>query len=341
MVIASPAEPNATIDTRVQALEKAVQSAIEAGSADPSRVYLAGRGDATAAVFYAVSRVPDLWAAAVALGGSPQPAMDSGGLYSANFRNVPILWAGASPDDSATAEILRAAGLLLEFRPAVGLTPGTVFDWLAKHSREPFPAAIDCETNSPQFASCYWIHMTKFDAGERNDVLDSTRIQPHITAALDLGGFGFKKDDPGPGVLVSYLPSKYSGPLKMGDRIIAVDGRDIPDAPRYIVLMAQITEERPAVVMLQRGKERTRIETRIVFPKAPSGITARAQAEFLPEDKEIQIVSRTVTEMRVEIPAQWIPGTLNWNGVPLEQIEKPGCRLLTMDKAIQKASACP
>ncbi len=60
--------------------------------------------------------------------------------------------------------------------------------------------------------------MTKFDAAERNDVLDSTRIGGGNGAALDLGAFGFKVDEPGPGVLVTSLPEKYPGPLKMGDR---------------------------------------------------------------------------------------------------------------------------
>jgi hypothetical protein len=156
-----------------------------------------------------------------------------------------------------------------------------------------------------------------------------------------LGGFGFKKDEPGPGVRIGYLPEKYSGPLKMGDRIVALDGREIPDARSYIELMTQITEERPAVATVQRGKERMRIETRIILPKRAPGVTARVQGKYLAEEKEIQVISRTVTEMRVEIPAQWVPAVLNWNGVPLERVNAAGCRLLRVEKAIQQAEACP
>ena len=72
--------------------------------------------------------------------------------------------------------------------------------------------------------------MTKFDASERNDVLASTRIAGGAGAALDLGGFGFKTDEPGPGVLVTSLPEKYTGPLKMGDRLVALDGKPIENA---------------------------------------------------------------------------------------------------------------
>ena len=49
--------------------------------------------------------------------------------------------------------------------------------------------------------------MTKFDAGQRNDVLDSTRVQPVGSGAvLDLGGFGFNLADPGPG-----RPGRFPG----------------------------------------------------------------------------------------------------------------------------------
>ena len=340
-VITAAAEPNSAIDTRVQALEKAVLAAIQNGSADSSRVYLAGRGEAAAAVFYTISRMPDLWAGGVAIGGSPQAAMDSGRFYTVNFSNVPVLWVGAAPDDRTKADRLRELGLALEFRPADSTTVGAILQWLAPHTRAEYPDAIDCETNSQAFARCYWIQMTKFDAAERNDVLASTLVRPVLSAALDLGGFGFKKDEPGPGVLVSYLPPKYSGPLKMGDRIVALDGREIPDAARYVELMARVSEEREAVAMVQRGKEKIRIETRIVLPKPAPVTTARVQAKYLPEEKEIQIVSRTVTEMRVEIPAQWVPAVLNWNGVPVENMNAAGCRLLTIEKEIEKASGCP
>ena len=59
--------------------------------ADPARVYLAGRGDAAAAIFYAISRVPDLWAAGVAVGGSPKPAIDTDRVFAANFGDARVL----------------------------------------------------------------------------------------------------------------------------------------------------------------------------------------------------------------------------------------------------------
>jgi predicted esterase len=339
-VIAPAGAPATDIDSRVRALAAAVETAIQNGSVDPARVYIAGRGDAGAAVFYAISRVPDLWAAGAALGGSPKAAIDSNRIFAANFTNVPVLW--ISGDDSKPiAEKLAAAKLNLEWQPASGgANAVALLQWLAKHKRDAFPLSIDCETNSPTFARCYWIQPTKFDANERNDVLPSTRIPGASGAALDLGGFTFKTDDPGPGVPVTSLPEKYNGPLKAGDRLIALDGKPLASAVQYLELMEKITEERTAVVTVQRGKERIRVETRITLPRRETGVTSRVEAQYLPAEKEIQIVSRTITEMRVTVPAEWVPAALLWNGLALENLKEAGCWTLSVQKELLRAEKC-
>jgi hypothetical protein len=335
------AAADATADGRGAAHTPRGGEAVAHGSVDPARIYLAGRGEASAGVFFAVSRVPDLWAAAVALGGSPQAAIDSDLLFAANFTNVPVLWISPAAGDQALAMKLESAGVPIEWRLREQVQMPTVFEWLAQHSRDPHPPAIDCETNSPAFAGCYWIRMTKFDAGERNDVLPSSRMAPTPIAALDLGGFGYQADDAGPGVLVTFLPEKYSGPLKKGDRIVEFEGRELANARQYRDLMAQVKEDRQVAVMVQRGKQRLRLETAVVLPKRALAVTARVQAKYAPEEKEIQIVSRTVTEMQVMVPAQWVPAVINWNGVVMEKLEAPGCRLLWMEKALENVKACP
>jgi hypothetical protein len=329
-----------TPDARVLALAAAVQDAVKNG-ADPARVYVAGRGAASAAVFYTISRIPDLWAAGLAIEGSPQPAVDTDRLFAANFTNVPVLWVTGAGGDQAAAAKLKGDGLNIEWRAAAGLSPAGALEWLGQHRREPFPTEIDCETNSPQFASCYWIRFTQFDAAERNDVLASTRLLGAQTASLDLGGFGYKLDEPGPGILVSYLPEKYSGPLKMGDRIVALDGRPIENGPAYIELMSKYTEARAAVATVLRGKERVRLETFIVMPKHDTSVTARVRAQYLPAEREVQIVSRTIKEMKVTIPPHWAQdGRLVWNGLTLEKIESPGCFALTVEKELLHAARC-
>ena len=340
-VIAPAADAaNTNIDVRVQALVSAVEAATRNAGVDPARVYLAGRGSAAAVVFYAISRVPDLWAAGIALGGSPKPAVDTNRLFTANFTNAPVLWIGES-GDQALAEKLKSAGLNLEWRLASGTTNGDVFQWLAGHQRDEFPAAIDCETNSPAFARCYWIRMAKFDAGERNDVLPSTRVPGGSGASLDLGAFVYSATDPGPGLLVSHLPEKYGGPLKMGDRIVALDGKPIESPHHYLEMLSRATESKPAVVMVERGKERIRIETRVVVPRRDPAVTGRVQAHYLPEYRQIEIVSRAVTEMRVTLPQDWVPGDLFWNGLSLQGIKTAGCYLLKLDKELLHASPCP
>jgi hypothetical protein len=183
--------------------------------------------------------------------------------------------------------------------------------------------------------------MTKFDPRERNDVLPSTHLQGPNGASLNLGGFGFKPDEPGPGVLVSVLPEKYSGQLKAGDRIVSLDGRPIENARAYLEMMSRYTEDKAVVATIQRGKERIRIETRVVLPRRDATVTARVEAQFLPADREIQIVSRTVTEMRVTVPPQWAQDSkLLWNGLTLEKVDGPGCYVLTVEKELLHAAKC-
>jgi predicted esterase len=339
-VIAAEGGADKNIDLRVLSLGEKVQTAIQSGAVDASRVYLAGRGEAAAAVFYAIARMPDLWAAAVALGGSPKPAIDTGRMFAANFKNVPVLWISGD-DGKVLVDKLAAAKIHVEWQPASsGANAASVFQWLAKHKRDEFPSPIDCETLSPQFARCYWIQMTKFDAAERNDVLPSTRVPGGSGAALDLGGFGWKVDDTGPGILVSSLAEKYSGPLKLNDRIVAIDGKPIENAKAFQELLEKVTDESHAVATVQRGKERIRIETRFLVPRRDANVSARVQAEYLPAEKMIQIISRTVTEMRVNIPPAWVPGSLMWNGLPLEEMKEPGCWALAIQKEILHAEKC-
>ena len=141
-------------------------------------------------------------------------------------------------------------------------------------------------------------------------------------------------------MLVASLQEKYSGPLKTGDRLIALDGRPLADARQYLELMEKFTEEKPAVVTVQRGKERMRVETRIVLPRREAGVTSRVQAQYLPAEKEIQIVSRTITEMRVTVPAEWVPATLLWNGLSLENVKEAGCWVLSVQKELLRAEKC-
>jgi predicted esterase len=134
-VIAAPDDADANIDKRVQALSLQVEEAVKAGTADPSRVYLAGRGDTAYMVFYAISRVPDRWAAGIALGGSAKMAIDTNRIFTANFGNTPVLWASTGTSDGDLAIQLKDDGMNIEWRTANGLTNREVLEWLASHVR--------------------------------------------------------------------------------------------------------------------------------------------------------------------------------------------------------------
>jgi hypothetical protein len=339
-IVTAPTEPDANIDQRVQALALKVGEAIKAGTADPDRIYVAGRGDASAVVFYAISRIPDRWAAGVALGGSPKGAIDTNRVFAVNFTNTPVLWASSGPNDLDYATRLKLDGLNVEWRASAGLTNQAVLAWLASHVRAAYPLTVDCETNSPTFASCYWVQPTKFDPAERNDVLPMTLIPGDSGSLLDMGGFGYRADDPGPGVNVAFLPEKYNGPLKVGDNLEALDGKPIENARQLRQILEKTDATRNAVVMVRRGKDRIRVETRIVVPRREPVITARVKAEYLPEYRQIVLISRAVTEMRVNIPAEWIPADLLWNGLTLENVKTAGCYALKLEKELLHAGPC-
>jgi membrane-associated protease RseP (regulator of RpoE activity) len=142
-------------------------------------------------------------------------------------------------------------------------------------------------------------------------------------------------------VQVASLAPKYSGKLKAGDRIVALDGRPIENARQFRAMVNAVTQERNAVLMVERGKEKVRIETRWVLPPREKFASARVQAKYIPADKEIQIISRSVAEMRVDVPAHWLPANLYWNGLEIKDLKTPGCLLLKMEKELLHEEKCP
>jgi len=300
------------------ATAKALRAAVKGGP-----TYLVGAGASAAAVFYLAARVPDLWAAALAVEGSPRVAIDTNRLFAGNTELVPVLWVTSSKEPPAMP------GYNLERRAPNEITVGQALEWLAGHRRDEYPAKVDCETGNVELAQCYWVEMTKLDFARRNDVLGTTRVKPGSGASLALGEFGFSLSAPGPGVLVSWLPENYRGPLKLGDRIVAVGGKQMADGRAYLEYMDSVNEGKPVVVTVQRGKERQRVETRIVLPKREEALTARVRAEFFSDTREVLIISRGVAELRLRLPRYWVPCPINWNGTAAGTADGPGCWAVT------------
>ncbi|HTQ53842.1 MAG TPA: hypothetical protein VMI94_05235 [Bryobacteraceae bacterium] len=328
-------------DERIKALAGDVSEAVKRSSADPERVYLAAQGNAAAALFFVAARLPDVWAAAVAVGGSPRAAIDTNRLFAANTTNLPVLWLFANKADEPLGKKLQEAGFNLEWREAASAKPPEIFDWLAGHKRDPFPTTADCETGTPVYTQCYWIEVTRFDTAERNDVLDSTRVEPlGSNAALAIGPFGYDPGAAGPGVVVASLPEKYSGPLKVSDRIIELGGKPIRDAADFAQILYRTFEEKPVVVMVARGKEHLRLETKIVVPPRAEMMTARVRAQYLPDMHVVEVVSRAVTQMKLTLPPAWLPAKITWNGTEVADATAAGCWLLDEQKELLTARRC-
>ncbi len=315
-------------DAGVKAIEAAIEAARKRRSIDPLRVYLAGAGEGASAAFYAVSRRPDLWAAAVAFGGSPKPAIESNRLFVANSQLVPFLWV-ARPDDKALEgprSRLAAVGFPVTARSSGDVTADQAFAWLAEHKRDAFPEMVDCETGNLAFARCYWIELTRFDPTQRNDLLPVSRVSPGSGAALALGGgFGIALDDAGPGALVTWLHPTYKGPLKVDDRIVLVGAKAVADGRDYMELMERLDEEKLTAIIVQRGKQRVRVETKIVLARREETKTARFQAHFVSDYRELLLITRGAGAVRLTIPPQWTPCPVNWNGTDAGTVDAQGC----------------
>ena len=330
-----------SVDQRIKSLAAEVEEAEKRLPVDPNRVYLAAQGGSVSTLFYVAARMPDLWAAAVAAGGSPRAAIDSNRLFAANTTNLPVLWLFANKDEEPLGKKLQSSGFNLEWREPAAAKPSEIFEWLAAHQRDPFPTTADCETGSPLFTHCYWVEVTKFDPAESNDVLDSTRVPPLGSGAvLAIGSFGYNPGEPGPGVLVASLPEKYAGPLKLNDRILELGGKELKNGAEFAQILYQTFDEKPVVVMVRRGKEHLRLETKIEMAPRAEPVTARVRAQYLPELQEVEVVSRAIAQMKLTLPESWLPVKINWNGTELANATAGGCWLLDEQKELLTAKRC-
>ena len=93
--------------------------------------------------------------------------------------------------------------------------------------------------------------------------------------------------------------------------------------------------------MVERGKERVRIETRVVFPPREETVTARVQARYLPAARSIEVISRAVSQIKLNLPKEWLPVAVNWNGAEVAHANTAGCLLLEEKKELLSSNRCP
>jgi len=300
-------------------------------SVDPQRIYLVGHGDGAPGVFTAISRMPYFWSAALAIGGDASRAIETNRLYAGNTAGIPLLWLyepDRAPVLKSAIRRLEFAGMRGRFEAASEFRAEQAIEWLSQHSKPLLPTSVDYETGSLDFRGGGWAEIQEFDFTQRNDVLASTRVDPGTGAFLRLGGFGYDPEGQGPGIPVKWLPQNYKGPLRLEDLIVSIAGKMVQDAAHYAEIMEQQRESRDVGLILRRDGKNIRIETRIVIPQREESQTARILAEYLPESKEILVVTRGVKSSLLRIPAAWAPVRLSWNGADLHKQANAGCWLL-------------
>lgn len=324
-----------TSDAGVKAVRAMVEDFAKSHRVDRTRVFLAGHGDGAPAVFYNLSRAPDQWAAGLAIGGDMGRAVESNRLFAGNAAITPILWVYEENRLrllQGTISRLQSAGLNLSLLAANEFTVSEAVSWLKPHRAESIPARVDYETGSAEFPGAFWVRIRDFDFSLRNDALDSTRVDPGTGAFLRLGGFGYDPNGQGPGITVKWLPEKYKGPLEREDVIVSIAGTMIEDPRHYAEFMESQRESRDVgIILLRRGKSQ-RIETRIVIPQREETETARVHGEYLPDTKEIMLVSRGARTLEVTVPASWAPVKFSWNGLDMAESAGEGCWTLTDGK---------
>ncbi|MBK9169419.1 MAG: hypothetical protein IPM24_18415 [Bryobacterales bacterium] len=314
--IVCPLLPEAP-DAALEALEALVPAATGA--------HLAGFGAAVPQVFLAANRLPSLWAGALAIGGDPGAAVNTGRLYAVNGRAVPLVWARPAPGSERARMRLAKAGYPLEIREEA--SDGELIQWLAAQRFDPHPRSVDCETDSPQLLRCHWIEVARIDLAQRNDALKQTRVQPGSGATLDLGPFGYDPADAGPGIQIAWLPEGYRGALRLGDRIVAIEGQTLKNAAAYAEYLDERRESGDVALMIERAGKRSRVEAKVVRPPRPAGYTVRVQGEIqgAGDERELILVSRGVSVLRITPPPGWLPLQVLWNGDRLEAAGGHAC----------------
>jgi hypothetical protein len=282
---------DALTDIGVKVVELMLADAAKRTNVNWNRVYLLGEAQF---VTFAVSRIPDICAAAASVGGDAKLAIATNKIYTANSQLVPKLDAKSEKE---------------------------AIDFVGKQETMPMQPKVDCETGNQAFTRCYYLQITKFDPRMINQALGTTRVNPGPLVRLAIGQFGYTPD---------IEVTKAMGPLKTGDRIIAFNGKEVNDHNEYERLLARMNEDQAVTLTVQRGKQRQRIETSAKVAQRDEPLSGRIRGEYSVESKELLVISRAVAEFAIQLPRPWSGATINWNGVEVSKNTAAGCWLVSI-----------
>ena len=293
-------------DARVLALAAAVQRRHRQTVSIPRVSTSPDAAAAAAGVFYAISRMPDL----LGRGDRDRRLSAAGHRHRPHLRRQLHQRARAvgqqrQPGDQALAAKLKSDGLNVEWRAAAGLSPAAFSSGSASTSASPSPPRSIAKPTSPA------IRALLLDSGDevrrrraqRRPALHAPRWRarsPRSTSAAS----GTKPTSPAPACSSPSSPRNINGPLKMGDRIVATRRPSHRDAEAISRNDGEVHrgEARRGHRAARQGA-RPRRDADRACRSAIVTVTARVQGQYLPADNEIQIVSRTITEMKRDHPA--------------------------------------
>ena len=172
-------------------------------------------------------------------------------------------------------------------------------------------------------------------------MLPMTLIPGDSGSALDLGGFGYRANDPGPGVDGRFPAGEVQRAAKSGrppggarrqaDRKRAPVDADPGKSRRY--------PGRRGNGAARQGSHTHRDPHGGSAPRSGShgAREGRVHAGVSPDRRSS---AASVTEMRVTHSAEWVPGDLLWNGLTLENVKTAGCYALKLEKELLHAGPC-
>jgi predicted esterase len=256
---------------------------------DESQIYLTGTSDGGTGAYYLAMREPTLWSSVLPLIGHlgvlANPATGADGeLFVSNLVNRPFFVVNGVRDPLYPAarmvpyvEAMQTAGVTVIFRPQPNGGHDTSW-WDAEralyerfvhdHPRPPHPSLLSWETERTDRANrIQWLVVDELGARPSDVALADTNTVAERQEP-DFGVRGDSRKEQGTRI-VQVVPDTDAARmgLKVGDRILEIDGRAIADMAGIMAAFAKNTGPRIAFVV-ERGQERVALDGPFP-PRAP------------------------------------------------------------------------
>lgn len=262
---------------------------------DESQIYLTGTSDGGTGTYYLAMREPTLWSACLPLIGhlgvlaNPTTGAD-GELFPANLVNKPFFVVNGVRDPLYPAarmapylDMLQTAGVSLVFRPqSNGAHDTSWWDqergeyerFVRDHPRAPHPALLSWETErTDRYNRVHWLIVDELGPRASDVALaDANTVTERLEP--DFGLRGDSRKERGTRV-VEVVPDSNAAAagLRVGDRLLQIDGRAVDDVAAIVAAFARNSGPRIRFVVERDGKL---LDLEAPFPPAPRPGQARA-----------------------------------------------------------------